>query len=100
MTETNIRNTQVKTLIKQLYNSTDDTRLQKPLLKAYQRLEAGTDVSDLAAHAASAVNYIRNINELSFSPQQETWWRELRDSGSATILHHDPKDNLLDLDEK
>ncbi|MFD1420722.1 hypothetical protein [Lactiplantibacillus songbeiensis] len=100
MTETNTRNTQVKTLIKQLYNSTDDIRLQKPLLKAYQRLEAGTDVNDLAAHAASAVNYIRNINELSFSPQQESWWRELRDLGSATILHHDPKDNLLDLDEK
>jgi len=92
--------TQVKALIKQLYNSTSETHLQKPLLKAYQRLEAGTDVADLAAHAASAVNYVRNTEELTFSPQQETWWHELRDLGSAAILHHDPENNLLDLSEK
>ncbi|WP_353989410.1 hypothetical protein ABVF11_06665 [Pediococcus argentinicus] len=89
-----------KDLIKQLYNSTNDTQLQEPLMKAYKRLEDGADVSDLTAHAASAVNYIRETRNITFTPQQENWWRELRDMGSAAVLYHDPKNNLLDLDEK
>ncbi|MFC6176725.1 hypothetical protein ACFQAV_07715 [Companilactobacillus huachuanensis] len=100
MTETNDQLIQAKTLIKQFYNSTTDSRLQAPLLKAYKRLEAGTDISDLAAHASSAVNYIRNTEGLTFSDDQENWWRELRNIGSAAILYHDPKNNLLDLSEK
>jgi putative transcriptional regulator len=90
----------VKQLIHDLYNSTTDSRLQAPLLKAYKRLEAGAASDDLTAHIASAINYTRLTNEIRFTPQQQADWRELRDLGSATILHHDPKDTLLDLNER
>ncbi|ALB29841.1 hypothetical protein [Companilactobacillus heilongjiangensis] len=100
MAEKNDQLIKAKALIKQLYNSTDDTRLQAPLMKAYKRLEEGTDVIDLVAHAASAVNYIRLTEEISLTAEQEKLWRELRDLGSAAILYHDPKNNLLDLSEK
>ncbi len=90
----------VKQLIHDLYNSTTDSRLQAPLLKAYKRLDAGADSADLTAHIASAINYVRLTNEITFTPQQEADWRELRDLGSAAILHHDPKNTLLDLNER
>lgn len=89
-----------KQLIHRLYNSTTDPRLQAPLLKAYKRLAAGTSSDDFIAHVASAVNYIRLTNNLSFTAQQEADWQALRDLGSAAILHHDPKDNLLDLSDR
>lgn len=100
MTDPNDQRLAAKTLIKQLYNSTVDIRLRNPLMKAYQRLEDGADVDDLVAHAASAVNYIRQTHHLTLTSQQESWWRDLRDMGNAAILYHDPKNNLLDLNEK
>ncbi|MFD1418854.1 hypothetical protein ACFQ42_08870 [Companilactobacillus keshanensis] len=99
MTEKNDQLSQAKKLIKDLYNSTTDSRLQGPLFKAYKRLDEGADVSDLTARAASAVNYLRITYKLVFTPQQEKSWRELRDMGSAAIMYHDSKNNLLDLSE-
>ncbi len=92
---------EVRDLINRLYNASDDERLRTPLMRAYKRLDdAETDVDDLAARAAGAVNYLRLTKQLQFTPQQEKLWRELRDAGSATVLDHDPKNNLLDLSEE
>lgn len=99
MTDTIDQLEKAKSLIKNLYNSANDDRLKKPLLKAYKRLEEGADVSDLTARAASAVNYLRITYKLTFTPQQEKSWRELRGMGSAAIMYHDSKNNLLDLSE-
>jgi len=81
MTETNDQLNKAKALIKNLYNSTSNTRLQDPLFKAYKRLDEGADIDDLTARAASAVNYIRITYKLTLTPQQEEWWRELRERG-------------------
>ncbi|WP_125762194.1 hypothetical protein [Companilactobacillus hulinensis] len=100
MTETTDKTSQLKNLIHNLYNSTTNTRLQGPLMKAYKRIEDGADVNDLAARTASAVNYVRLTEQLNFSTQQDNWWRELRDMGTASVMYHDPKNNLLDLSER
>lgn len=99
MTENNDQLSKAKKLIKNLYNSTKETSLQGPLLKAYKRLDEGADVGDLTTRAASAVNYIRLTKKIVFSTEQENWWRELRDMGSASVMFHDPKNNLLNLSE-
>ncbi|AKP67471.1 hypothetical protein [Companilactobacillus ginsenosidimutans] len=99
MTKANNHVSKAKSLIKELYNSTDDFNLRTPLLKAYKRLEDGADVADLAAHAASAVNYIRKTDEITFTPEQDSAWRQLRDMGNLEVLYSDPKNNLLNIDE-
>ncbi|MQS53460.1 bacteriocin immunity protein [Companilactobacillus mishanensis] len=99
MTEKNNQLDVVKSLIKKFYNSTENDELRTPLLKAYNRLEDGADVGDIAAHAASAVNYLRKADNLTLSSEQEDTWRQLRDMGTADVLYHDPKNNLLNLDE-
>lgn len=91
--------TKAKDLIKELYNSTEENSLKEPLLKAYKRLDEGADIGDITTHAASAINYLRLTKKITFSTDQENWWRELRDMGSASVMFHDPKNNLLNLSD-
>jgi hypothetical protein len=98
MTESNDQASQVKSLIKKLYNSIDDSKIQELLLKAYKKVDQTNDVADLTAHAAAGVNYLRLTNEITFTPEQESNWRQLRDMGNPEVLHSDPKNHLLDID--
>lgn len=99
MTDNKQQRQHAKTLIHTFYNDTTNIRLQKVLKKAYTRLEVGVDVSDLAARAVGAVNYICRTDAVSLTFQQEAWVKALQNMGAAAILHHDPKNNLLDLSE-
>ncbi|MBT9671230.1 hypothetical protein GPK34_04180 [Secundilactobacillus kimchicus] len=83
-----------------MYRSIDNEPIRQVLTRAYQRLVDGADVSDLTAHAASAVNYLRLSRHLTFTASQEDLWRQLRDQGNAEVLYHDVKNNLLDSSER
>lgn len=91
---------QARQLIDDLYNSSDNEKLRALLMKGYQRLEDGADVADLMAHVASAVNYLRQTDQVSMTDSQMAIWRKIRDAGNAAVLYHDPKNNLLDLSDR